>query len=384
MKRLLLLVNEPKFFLTHRLPIAIAAREQGYDVHIASIAGSAIEDIKGLGFPFHSVDIVRGGMNPLVELRSIYSILKILISLKPDILHAVTTKPVLYGSIAARLARTPAVVAAIAGLGPAFDRWGFKRGIAAFLYRRAMSHPNLKAIFQNGDDQKSIQEMCGIPAGAAVLIRGSGVDLTDYVTSPEPEGTPTILMASRLVKSKGPEIFVEAATRIKAKGIKARFLLAGETDEGTSGSITNSQVAQWRAEGNVEVLGYRSDVKHLIQNSNIVVHPSTYGEGIPKILIEAAACGRPIVTTDHPGCRDAVLDGHSGILVPPRSIDDLTSAIVKLINSPDLRRQLGSNGRQLAERHFSIDNVVEQHLRVYDEISGPSSQSEADQLAQAS
>jgi glycosyltransferase involved in cell wall biosynthesis len=369
MKRLLLLVNEPKYLLSHRLPIAMTARARGYDVHIASIRNEAADDIEALGFPFHCVHMKRGGMNPLQEAKSVYSIFKLLKSLQPDILHAVTTKPVLYGLIAARLARTPATVAAVSGLGPAFDAWGPKRGIVGFLYNLAMSHPNLKAIFQNPDDQKSILNICGMSIENTILIRGSGVDLSKYSAMPEPDGIPTVLMASRLVKSKGPEIFVQAATKVKAMGIQARFLLAGEPDERSSGSISSSQLAQWRIDGNVELLGFRKDVRELIQSSNIIVHPSTYGEGIPKILIEAAACGRAIITTDHPGCREAVLDGQTGLLTAPKDVDALVAAIVKLVSSPSLRRKFGAKGRELAERDFSVDGIVAQHLQVYDAIA---------------
>jgi glycosyltransferase involved in cell wall biosynthesis len=152
-------------------------------------------------------------------------------------------------------------------------------------------------------------------------------------------------------------------------GIQARFLLAGEPDQRSSGSISPSQLAQWRIDGNVELLGFRKDVRELIQNSNVIVHPSTYGEGIPKILIEAAACGRAIITTDHPGCREAVLDGQTGLLTVPKDVDALVAAIVKLVSSPSLRHKFGAKGRELAERDFSVDSIVAQHLQVYEAIA---------------
>lgn len=229
MKKLLFVVNTTTFFLSHRLPVALAAKAAGFDVHVAT--GSSdhklLESLQGFGFSHHFFPLSRSGTNLISELKSFLALRKIMQKLAPDIVHLVTIKPVLYGGLAARVSKVPAVVAAISGLGSVFIENGFFsriiRSFVRFLYRSALRHPNLKIIFQNDDDKHILLRNCDLPEDKAVMIRGSGVTLSDYPCLPEPEGIPVVTFAARLLREKGICEFVEAAEILIKKSISARF-----------------------------------------------------------------------------------------------------------------------------------------------------------------
>ena len=374
-KKLLFIVNDPSFFLSHRLPIAEAARASGYEVEIATMKGPASEQIKQLGFKHHEIPLSRSGRNLIQELVTFVAILRLLKNLQPDILHLVTIKPVLYGGIAARICGIPGVISAISGLGFVFvERPGFRRRILRFIVQRlysvAMGHPNQRVIFQNPTDMSLLLEHTTLEEEKCRLIRGSGVNLDLYKMLPEPEGAAIIVMASRLLKDKGVYEFVNAAKILDSAGTGLRFLLAGRPDDGNPESISMDEIREWESQGIIEYIGHREDIAHVFSESNIVVLPSYYREGLPKVLIEAAACGRAVITTDMPGCRDAVIPDETGLLVHPRDPDALASSILKLVKDAALRKSMGVNGRQLAEKEFSIDTVVETHLEIYQELYG--------------
>ncbi len=369
--RLLFVVNAPEFFLSHRLPLAIAARKAGFDVHVATGPGSACGEIAELGFTYHVLPLSRSGRNPLAEFRSLWALFRLMRRTRPALVHLVTIKPVLYGGLMARLAGVPAVVAAISGLGTVFvaqegrGAW-LRRGVEA-LYRLALGHRNLKAIFQNPDDRAVLIGLGAVRNDQTVLIRGSGVALADYPVCPEPDGIPVVTFAARLLKDKGVEKFVEACRILKERGVVARFLLVGSPDPGNPSSVSEDDVARWGEAGLVESLGYRKDIPVVFSQSSLVVLPS-FREGLPKVLIEAAACGRAVVATDVPGCRDAIEPGQTGVLVPVRDAVALADAIQSLIEDPVRRQLMGTAGRELAEREFAIEKVVEAHLKVYQEL----------------
>ncbi|MBY6192911.1 glycosyltransferase [Marinobacter hydrocarbonoclasticus] len=376
MPHLLMVVNCPAFFLSHRLPVALAARENGYRVSIATGPGEKITEITAYGFDHYSLPITRSGQHVFEELRAWWSMVQLFRLIKPSIVHLVTIKPVLYGGLAARLTRVRGVVAAVSGLGTAFNLGGGIQAIRRFvikrLYRSALKHKNIRVIFQNKDDRKTLVAAGAVKPGADVLIRGSGVDLTRYAYQPEPEGVPVVVMACRLLREKGVFQFVEAARILRQRGVSARFVLAGETDPGNPGTVDDMTLDLWREEGIVDVLGFCSDVAALYQNSHVVCLPSFYGEGIPKTLIEAAACGRAVVTTDWPGCRDAIIPGESGLLVPPKSVKELATAIEACVESPEKRNSMGLAGRCLAEKAFSLDSVIDHHMALYHGLISPS------------
>lgn len=372
--KLLFVVNDPAFFLSHRLPLAEAARKEGFNVQIATMGGASSEKIEQLGFVHHEIPLSRSGRNPFNELITFFSLLRLFRQLRPDLVHLVTIKPVLYGGIAARIARVPGVISAISGLGFLFVkrtslRVRLLRYGVLFLYRLAMSHPNQRVIFQNPTDLNALVIAAGVQKDKVSLIHGSGVDLQDYPVKLEPDGIPIIVMASRLLKDKGVHEFVDAARQLQAKGVKAYFKLIGDADPGNPASVTTDSLQAWQKEGVVQCLGFRTDIPELFSQANIVCLPSYYGEGLPKVLIEAAACGRAVITTDMPGCRDAIEANISGLLIPARNVDALVDAMDCLVNDDEMRQKMGIAGRALAERKFDIDKVINAHLTIYYELA---------------
>lgn len=368
-KKILIVVNDPDFFLSHRAPIALAAKTLGYEVHIATAYGSGADKIKALGLNHHGFHLSRSGINPISELRSLIDLYKLFSTLNPELVHLVTIKPVLYGGFIARLVKTPSIVAAISGLGSVFvAKSGFRkllRYVVLQIYKVSLGHQNIKVIFQNPDDRNILLSAKVIPEAAAVMIRGSGVDLSLCPVKAEPEGVPIIVMAARLLKEKGVEVFVDAARIIHARGIPARFLLVGSPDAGNPSSVTTNEIKSWVEENAVEAPGFSNDIPQIFSSSHIIALPSFYGEGLPKVLIEAAACARPVVTTDNPGCRDAIENGVTGLLVPIKDPAALADAFEKLLLDRTLRTKMGMAGRLLAEREFTLESVIEKHLSIY-------------------
>ncbi|MBN9229639.1 MAG: glycosyltransferase family 1 protein [Legionella sp. 40-6] len=371
-RRLLFIVNDAAFFLSHRLPIALRAQENGYEVHIATPLAPVCEQIREHGLIFHPILLSRSGKNPFKELTSIFSLYALIRRLKPCIVHLVTIKPVLYGGLIARFLKVPGVVAAVTGLGYVFTAESkmaqYAQGIIQLFYRQALRQPRARIIFQNPDDQRLFTEKKICFPEQTTLIRGSGVDLSLYRPLPETTGTPTVLMVSRLLKDKGVTEYVDAVRLLTKKGIKARFLLAGARDADNPACIPQSLLDQWQQEGHIDLLGFREDIAQLLGQSSLVVLPS-YREGLPKVLIEAAASGRAVITTDVPGCRDAIEPNQTGLLVPVRDAQALAQAIECLLEDAALRNKLGQAGRILAEREFSIDHIVMKHLAIYRELT---------------
>ena len=372
--KLLFIINDLNFFLSHRLPIAVAAKQNGLEVHIATPQNNCEDVIRANGFFFHPIRIYRSSVNPFKEIVSLCDIYRLQKKLKPDILHLVTIKPVIYGGISARFAKTKSIVAAVPGLGSAFRENGFKgqvlNKVVSRLYKTALHNKNIKVIFQNKDDKEIITKFCKLSEEQTALIPGSGVDLKEYQFLPEPDsdGTPVLVMASRLLRDKGVPEFIDAAKIFKKRGISAEFWLAGEIDPGNPTSVTESELNEWKKEDIVKILGFRSDIAALFSKSNIVIFPSSYREGLPKVLVEAAACGRAVITTDTPGCRDAIIPNKTGVLVPIKNANAVADAAEYLINNPETRKAFGKAGREFAEQVFNIEDIVEKHLKIYREI----------------
>lgn len=370
MKKLLFLVNSADFFLSHRAVIAVAARGIGYEVHVATPPADSIQCIQDMGFQHHSIEMERSGQNPLKELMTLVQIFWLFRRVRPDIVHLVTIKPVLYGGVTARFLCVQSVVAAVSGLGTVFTAESvlarFRKVLISFLYRHAFKQNKLVVIFQNPDDRQLLLDSGAVSSEQACLIRGSGVDLDSYSYFPEPDDVPTVVMAARLLKDKGVHEYLDAARILRDRNVSVKFKLIGAPDPGNPSSVTSEQIELWKKEGVVELSGYSDQVAKHYTNAHIVCLPS-YREGLPKGLIEAAACGRPVVTTDVPGCRDAIIPGQTGLLVPVMNAAALADAIQALVESPSLRQQMGLAGRAFAEREFSIQNVICQHLDIYRE-----------------
>lgn len=370
-RRLLFIVNVDWFFLSHRLPVALAAIGDGYEVHLACAVTGAASEVEAHGIVLHPLDLGRSELSPVAAARSIGQIAGLLRRLRPDLVHLVTIKPVLFGGIAARAAGTKRVVAAISGLGYVFISTGAaaraRRALVALLYRLALGWRNVTAIFQNDADVALIAPLARLEPGQVRMIRGSGVDLDRFSPKPFPDGAPVFTFAARLLVDKGLREFVGAAHALRSRGVEARFVVAGEPDPGNPASVRPAELARWRADGIVEFVGHTSDVAGLFAGSHVIVLPS-YREGLPKVLIEAAASGRPVIATDVPGCRDALLSGETGLLVPLRSVDGLAEAMARLAADPQLRASMGAAGRRLAEQRFGVKGIVAAHLALYAEL----------------
>lgn len=368
---LLFVVNCPAFFMSHRLSIALAARQQGYDVHIATGFGEQVNAIVDHGFCHHLLPLNRSGQQLWAEMKTFMEIKRLFKSLKPDIVHLVTIKPVIYGSIAARLQKVPSVVAAVSGLGTVFladSMLGrLRRKLVLAMYRLGFRHPNLRVIFQNNDDSGVLESTKALKNNQSRLVRGAGVDLFKCEFKEEPEGTPIVVMAARLLKDKGIHEFVEASDILAQRGVAVTFRVLGDVDPHNSSSISRALLDHWKKTTGVEFLGYSEEIAEQYAQANIVCLPS-YREGLSKSLLEGAACGRALVTTDVPGCRDALEAGKTGILVPLKDPVALADAIQELAENPALRRSMGKAGRALAEREFSTEKIVAQHLAIYREL----------------
>lgn len=366
--RLLFVVNNPAFFLSHRLPLALAAQRAGYDVHVATMDGDSVTRIQALGLTHHVIPMTRSGNNPIQELQTVWALYRLFRRIRPDVVHLVTIKPVLYGGVAARLARVPGTVSAVSGLGFVFVAKGMKatlvRQVVKLLYRFALGHPNSRVVFQNGSDRDVLRGLGVVRDAQVVMIRGSGVNLSDYAAVSEPAPPVVALMVARLLRDKGVMEFVEAARLLRQKGANVRMQLVGSIDAGNPASFTQADVQAWQQEGIIEALGERSDIAELYATSHMAVLPS-YREGLPRSLIEAAACSRAVVTTDVPGCRDAIEPDVTGLLVPSHDARALADAIGRLADDEALRQRMGTAGRELAEREFDIDDVCRKHVEIY-------------------
>ena len=372
---ILFVVNVPEFFLSHRLPLAEAARQSGFEVHIATAAGSEVKVIQALGFIHHHVSFERSGQNPINELRTLLQLIGLFRRIKPSLVHLITIKPVLYGGIAARVAGVKSVVSAISGLGTVFLAESLasklRKCLVTRLYAVAFKQERLAVIFQNPVDRDTLITMGVLQIEQACMIPGSGVALADYPYLPEPDGKPVVVMASRLLRNKGVLEFVSAAKLLSQRGLIVDMRLIGSPDPDNPNTVTKQELEQWVDEGYVNFLGFRKDIAAQYAAANIVCLPSYYGEGLPKSLVEAAACGRAVVTTDHPGCRDAIKPNETGLLVPVKDAVALADAIQKLVESPGLRKKMGTAGRALAEEAYAIEKIVAQHMEIYQELLEP-------------
>lgn len=367
--RLLFLVNEALFFTTHRMPVALAARDRGFEVHVAAPYDETfVAVIRANGFPYHDIPLKRGTRGIVGELRLIAALYRLLRGLEPDLVHHVAMKPVIWGGIISRLCRVPAAVFAITGLGYLFTgrgpRFRLQQAALKLLYRFALGHRRSKAIFQNPDDLALFRASRLVREDQVVMIRGCGVDLRHFAAQPEPGGTPIAMFPARILGDKGAREFVAAAEILKAQGSTARFVMVGRTDLDNPTAITEAEIATWTEAGLVEWWGYATDMPKILAQALVICMPS-YREGLPRGLIEAAAVGRAIVTADVPGCREVVRHEENGLLVPARDGEATAQAIARLLEDAPLRRRLAAQGRAIAEAEFSVEAFIADTLAVY-------------------
>jgi glycosyltransferase involved in cell wall biosynthesis len=370
--RVVYLVTEDWVFVSHRMSLARAARDAGYEVTVATRVADHGAAIENEGFTLVPLEWARRSRNPFAEFAALMRLVGLYRRLRPTVVHHVAVKPALVGSLAAWMAGVPRVINAITGLGFVFSstspRARLLRPFVHVGFRTLLRRPGSVIIVQNPDDGEVLVSECGIERERIRLIRGSGVDLARFQAVPESESRPLIAtLASRMIWDKGIGDLVEAARLLKRDGVNVRVVLAGKPDPDNPASIPESQLRAWHDEGVVSWRGYVSDMPALWAETHIAVLPSFYGEGVPKCLIEAAACGRPIVAADGPGLREIVRDGENGVLVPAHDAAALAAAIARLAADGATRRRMGAAGRALAETGFGDRQVAEATLAVYRE-----------------
>jgi len=350
-------------------------RDRGAKVVVLTHVNYLEEAIKQEGFQLIPWHISSGSLNPFREFVAFLHVLRVYRRERPDLVHHVAIKPVVYGGLAARVCGNIPSVNAIAGLGHVFisQRRAMRllRRLLLVLLRWSLNGKDTMAIFQTSDNRDIFIEAGIVRRGQTTVIRGSGVDPKEFSPQPEPDSVPVVILATRMLWEKGVGDFVDAASKLRERGVSARFVLVGDPDPGNPACIPRTQLLSWAASGVVEWWEHRNDMPVVFAQSNVVCFPSYYGEGVPKVLIEAAACGRAIVTTDVPGCREVVRNGENGLLVPARDREALVNAIETLLKDPPLRARMGARGREIAVQEFSEDLVVRQTLAVYRELLGP-------------
>jgi glycosyltransferase involved in cell wall biosynthesis len=370
-RKLLFLVTEDWYFVSHRLDLALAAKRAGYDVMVATRVNKHGDAIRNAGLALHPIAFNRGGLNPLEDFVTLLGVVTIYRREAPDIVHHVALKPVIYGSIAARLLRITGIVNALSGLGYVFSSTGHRAAVLRWLVRPllrcALGGQRSRLIVQNRDDGAKLAASRLVKDEAIRIIRGSGIDLGRYRPVSPPSDAPLVVLPGRMLWEKGVGEFVAAARRLKAKGIKARFALVGSPDDANPASVNQAEIDAWVGDGAVEYWGWRDDMPEVFAQSQIVCLPS-YHEGLPRALLEAAASSCAIVATDIPGCREIVRHGSTGWLVPVRDVDALAGALQEAIERPSLRAQYGKSARALIAANFSIDRVSKETVAIYDEL----------------
>jgi glycosyltransferase involved in cell wall biosynthesis len=370
--KILLFANTDWYLYNFRLALAQTLQARGDEVILVSPEGTYVSRLQKLGFRWIGFPLARRGLNPLVEIFTIGRLLRLYYREKPDLVHQFTVKCVLYGSLVCRMLRIRPVVNSVTGLGYVFtegkgNRHFLRKGIMLF-YRLVLRRTWV--IFQNPDDESIFLKNRLVDPEKVALIRGSGVDNRRFIPSPEPDGTPVIILPARLLWDKGVGIFVEAAQKLKAEGLRARFALVGDSDPENPASVPVAQIREWEKKGVIEWWGWHDDMEAVYAQAHIVCLPSYYREGVPKTLIEAAACGLPIIASDIPGCREIVRNGENGLLVPPNDVIPLAVSLKLMIQDSEMRHKMGIRGRIIAEKEFSMDSVIAQTFRIYQSAVG--------------
>lgn len=366
-KTILFLVSEDWYFCSHRLPMARAARDAGARVMVACRVKDHADHIRAEGFHLYPISLNRSGRNPLADLSAILEIRRLYAEVEPDLVHQVAMKPVLYGSIAAWLAGVPFVVNAMAGLGFLFISGGLfariARPVIATLFKVILNRRNTCLIVQNPDDRELFVTGIDVQPERIRIIRGSGVDIDRFQPNPEPDGPVVATCVSRMLWDKGIGELVEAARILKGQGRDIIVRLVGPTDDNPA-SIPQEALDHWNDEGIVDTHGPADNIAELYAGSHIAVLPS-YREGLPKSLLEAAACGRAMVATDVPGCREICRNGETGISVPVCDPESLAQAIATLADDAPLRNRYAAAARHAAETEFAETVIVEETLALY-------------------
>ena len=368
-KHLVYVITEDWFFASHFLDRAKAAVDKGYKVSVITRCRETAREFRQYGLAPINIEFSRRGLNPITELITIFRLRTILKRIRPDIVHNVALKPVVLGSLAAQFAGVQNIVNAPVGMGYVFtseeNRARILRPVVNALIRYSLGRQVRHVIIENNDDFNNLVASGFAKKDSIALIKGAGVDTKKFDYKPEPDGQVRVIMVSRLLRDKGVQEFIDAAKLVKARESTVQFVLVGDVDEGNPTSLTADQLTDLRKSRDVTWLGARTDIAELLAASHVACLPS-YREGLPKSLIEAASAGRPIVTTDVPGCREVVTHMVNGLLIQPRDVTALATAIEKLVNDPQLRQSMGKENRQKAESEYANEMIIAQTHGVYD------------------
>lgn len=374
-KKVLFFVNDLPAFFIQRLNLAQHVKESGYEVIIASPENQKVDDLKELGFSHQTIPVNRKSLNIFSGIVVIYRLIRIIKKIKPDILHNVSSKQVIYGSIAARICGVKKIINLINGLGWIYvERRGIAvkilRSLVSTLYKLALSNKNIIVIFQNPDDKQYFLDRNILDESQIKVILGSGVNTDKY--KPSVEEIPTnqskikIIFLSRMLWVKGVKYLIDAVRILKSRSLEFELNLVGQPDLGNPDSIPYKTLESWEKNGLINYKGFINDPIKIIQSADVVVLPTYLREGVPLSLIESASCGKPIVTTDVPGCREIVIDGLNGFLIPPKDTIALSESLEKLIINEPLRKKFGEESRKLALKSFSKEIVNKKTLELYE------------------
>lgn len=369
--RLLFVITEDWFFTSHFVERAVAAKQAGYEVAVATRVRLHGEQISNSGIEIFPIEFSRRGLNPITEIRTAWRLRHIVRKFAPDVIHNIALKPVVVGTLGERLAGHRRIVNAPVGMGYLFSsqdrRATLLRPVFLFILRRFLNPVGSQVIIENPDDYSSLIDQKMVRPDSLTLIKGAGVNTKLFVFMPEPAEPVVVTLVARMLRDKGIAEFVEAAALIQKSRPGTIFQLIGMPDEGNPTSFSLAQLEDWVNSGVVNWLGHQDNIAKHLAKSHIICLPS-YREGLPKSLIEAVACGRPIVATDVPGCREVVSHGINGLLVQPRDSHALADALMILISDKSLRERMGLLGRERAENEFSSEIIISQTLCVYESM----------------
>ncbi len=368
-QKILYLVSEDWYFVSHRLPMARSAQRAGYEVHVATRVGDCADQIRREGFVLHPIHWRRGNLNPIRMIAAVLETRRVYRDVGPDLVHHVAVVPTLIGSLAA-LGLPMVRLNALAGLGFAFTSATAKaravRPMASLLLGWLLKRPNTAVLVQNPDDYAVVAEL-GVPKERIALIPGSGVDIDALTPIPEPAGPFTVGFVGRLLDDKGVQTLVRAHELLAQRGIAIHTLLAGEPDPSNPASIPDHVLDSWRHVPDIRLLGHVADISSVWAQAHVAVLPSRR-EGLPKSLLEAAACGRPLIATDVPGCREIARDNVNALLIPTDDAEALAAAIQMLMKNRDLRIRLGAASRQIVVTEFSSTRISREIAALYSRL----------------
>lgn len=369
---ILFVAPQARFFLSHRVKIALAAKDAGWRVCVACPVSPESEELRELGLDFAPLPLARAGLNPFREAVTAFRLWRIMREYRPDLIHLITAKSALSGGLAGLLRRTPTVVA-VTGLGYVFTEASFRnRTIGRLLlttYRWILNRRSSHFLFQNTNDLAIFKRAGILTRAKATLIPGAGIDLQSIRPRPFPPGKPIAVMPARMLKMKGVEDFHAAALLLRKNAVQITMRLVGDPDDSNPTSLSRAELQGWVDAGDLEWIPHQRDMDRVLGECRFVVLPSRGGEGLPKTLIDAAAAGRAAISTTIPGCRDAIVEGQTGLLCAPRDPEALAEQIKRLSDNVALCARMGANARQHAERSFDIGQVIHTHLDIYHSLT---------------